>query len=213
VKRLGKVKLEWSPDFAYAIGVIATDGNLSTDGRHLNVTSKDWEIVSAVKDILCLSNRIGRKARGGSKEKNYYVLQFGDRNFFEFLLTIGITPAKSRTLNAVSVPSEFFVDFLRGCIDGDGNIGAFTHKESRHPQIRLRLASASRSFLLHMLHSIHSIFHVDGGHIYTDPKKAVSMLSFGKEDSMKLLRLMYYKKSLPCLTRKRTIAEGFLEGE
>jgi hypothetical protein len=34
-----KVRIEWSPEFAYAIGLIATDGCLYNDGRHINFTS------------------------------------------------------------------------------------------------------------------------------------------------------------------------------
>lgn len=213
MKRLGKVKLLWTPEFAYAIGIIATDGNLSSDGRHLNITSKDLEMALTVKHILGLSNKIGKKARGGAREKNYYVLQFGDKNFYDFLLSIGLTPAKSRTICKVDVPQQYFRDFLRGCIDGDGSIGAFSHPESKRPQIRLRLTSASPPFLAHMLSSIRNFFPVTGGHIYTEQRKSVSTLSFGKADSLELLRLMYYEESLPCLKRKRTIAKDFLKGE
>ena len=37
--RKNKVKIIWNNNFAYAIGVIATDGNLSPDLRHINITS------------------------------------------------------------------------------------------------------------------------------------------------------------------------------
>jgi len=30
----------WSADFAYAVGLLTTDGSLSIDGRHINLTSK-----------------------------------------------------------------------------------------------------------------------------------------------------------------------------
>jgi len=43
VKPKGKVNIKWSPNFAYAIGLLVTDGNLSPDGYHLNLTSKDLE--------------------------------------------------------------------------------------------------------------------------------------------------------------------------
>gem|GEM_PF-6676481 len=45
MKPLGKVKIQWSPEFAYVIGLLTTDGNLSPDGRHINFTSKDRELV------------------------------------------------------------------------------------------------------------------------------------------------------------------------
>ena len=39
--RKSNVKLVWTNNFAYVIGVIATDGNLSPDLRHIHITSKD----------------------------------------------------------------------------------------------------------------------------------------------------------------------------
>ena len=41
MKRLNRVKTEWSPEFAYAIGLLVTDGSLSKDGRHINFSSMD----------------------------------------------------------------------------------------------------------------------------------------------------------------------------
>lgn len=210
MRRRCKVKTEWNANLAYAIGIITSDGNLSCDGRHINITSKDYEMAETFKSILCLDNKIGKKARGGTREKKYFVLQFGDINFYEFLLSIGLTAAKSKTLRQVQVPREFFADFLRGCIDGDGTIGAFKHPESRWPQIRLRLASASPLFLNYMLASVREIVGVTGGHIYQQEKKGVGLLSFATADSIKILKFMYYDSSLPALTRKRMLAEGFL---
>lgn len=33
--------VKWSPKIAYAVGLITTDGSLSKDGRHIDLTSKD----------------------------------------------------------------------------------------------------------------------------------------------------------------------------
>ncbi|MEK7574528.1 MAG: hypothetical protein AAB514_03305, partial [Patescibacteria group bacterium] len=57
MKRLSKVLIEWSPNFAYAIGLIATDGNLSKDGRHLNMTSGDKDMILTFKKCLGLKNK------------------------------------------------------------------------------------------------------------------------------------------------------------
>jgi len=32
---------KWTPDLAYAVGLLVTDGNLSGDGRHITLRSKE----------------------------------------------------------------------------------------------------------------------------------------------------------------------------
>ncbi len=59
MKRRSKVDTAWSPELAYVVGIIATDGNLSPDGRHINITSKDEEMVQTVKKLLRLDNKKG----------------------------------------------------------------------------------------------------------------------------------------------------------
>ena len=108
MKRLSKVKIGWSTAFAYAIGLITTDGNLSKDGRHLNMTSKDENLVITFKECLGIKNKIGKKTREKSKIKRYFQVQFGDKNFYEFLLSIGLMPAKSKILNDINIPDKYF---------------------------------------------------------------------------------------------------------
>src|SRR3990167_11054371 len=98
MKRLNKVRIEWSSKMAYVVGLLATDGCLSIDGRHIDFTSKDLGLVEIFKENLNLSNKIGKKARGGQVEKKYFRIQFGDKSFYEFLLGIGLTPHKSKTI-------------------------------------------------------------------------------------------------------------------
>lgn len=191
IKRLSKVNIQWSSPFSYALGLLATDGNLSPDKRHINFTTKDESLAIAFKTCLGLHNKIGRKGRGGSREKKYYVIQFGDRNFYEFLIGIGITPAKSKTLAKIDIPSEYFADFFRGCIDGDGSIGAYMHPESRHPQIRIRLCSASLPFLEWIKRCITTNVGIRSGWI-EKKVRSIYVLIYGKTDSIKLFEFMYY---------------------
>jgi hypothetical protein len=112
MKPLRKVDISWSSDFAYAVGFIASDGNLSSDRRHINLTSKDEEIIKIFKRCLSLTNNVGLKGRGGNPLKIYYFLQFGDRIFYDFLLSIGLMPAKSKVLGEIKIPKEYFADFF-----------------------------------------------------------------------------------------------------
>jgi len=210
--RKKKIKLVWNNDFAYVIGVIATDGNLSPDLRHLHITSKDHEMILNCKKCLGIKNKIGKKARGGSIEKKYYVLQFGDVNFFEFLLDLGLTPRKSKTISKLKIPSKYFPHFFRGCIDGDGSISISTHSESRHPQYKVRLCSASKNFLAWMLKSCRKSFFTEGGSISKIDDSLVYTLRFGKSDSIKILKMIYLKNVI-CLSRKRRVAMKILMGK
>ena len=203
--RKSKIKLIWSNHFAYIIGVIATDGNLSSDLRHLVITSKDYEMVMNCKKCLRLTNKITRTARGGSKDRKYYMLQFGDKNFFEFLLKLGLTPRKSKTISNLKIPQKYFADFFRGCIDGDGSISISKHPESKCPQYKIRLCSASSNFLNWILKSCKTTFSILGGSISKTDKSSVSTLTFGKKDSIKILKMIYLKNVI-CLSRKKEIA-------
>src|SRR3989338_600842 len=209
-RRIKYIETKWSYSLAYVIGIITTDGNLSPDGRHINITSKDLEMVQNVKDILHLSNTFSRKARGGSTDKKYYVLQFGSKNFYAFLLSIGLTPAKSKTIRKVQVPDKFFSDFLRGCIDGDGSINESRHPESKHAQLRLSLTSASRTFLEWMLKNVRRIYNIRGGLITKLDKKSTQILRFGKSDSIQILKAMYANSRRYALQRKLAVAEKYL---
>lgn len=102
--------MRWSANLAYAVGLITTDGYLSKDGRHIDLTSKDIEQIQTFRRILKLTNKIGLKSSGHSDRK-YYRVQFGDVKFYRFLLKIGLTPAKSKIIGEVKVPKRFFADF------------------------------------------------------------------------------------------------------
>lgn len=203
--RKNKVKLIWDHNFAYIIGVIATDGNLSSDLRHIIITSKDYEMVTTCKNSLGLTNKITKTSRGGSQDKKYYMLQFGDKNFLEFLLELGLTPRKSKTMSTLKIPKKYFADFFRGCIDGDGSISISKHPESNYPQYKTRLCSASNNFLDWILLSCKKTFKVSGGSISKTDKSSVYTLTFGKSDSVKILKMIYLKNVI-CLSRKRKVA-------
>src|SRR3989344_6952763 len=115
----------WTHELAYAMGLLTTDGNLSSDGRHLDFTSKDIELVESFKKIMHLKNKIGRKRSGSEQEKKYFRIQFGQAKLYEWLLKIGLSPNKSKILQDIKIPDQYFFDFLRGCFDGDGNFRSY----------------------------------------------------------------------------------------
>src|SRR4051812_42197880 len=112
VKPKGKVKIKWSPNFAYAIGLIATDGNISSNGRHIVFTSKDKEQILNFLKSLDIKAKIGISL--SSAKKKCFRVQIGDVLFHQFLQSIGITSAKSKTIGKILLPDKYFFHFLRG---------------------------------------------------------------------------------------------------
>jgi hypothetical protein len=191
----------WNADFAYCVGIITADGNLSSNGKNITVVSKDIEIVTNCQSALKPGAKIGKKGRGGFTEKKYYYLQFSDVKLYRFLNGIGLTPAKSKTIQFVSVPDQYFRDFLRGLFDGDGSISIFRNKVSKQPQVKLRFASASKPFLLWLLDKIRHLIGCEGGYIVQSLK--CNSLNFGKADSGKIINFMYYDEVRMYLNRKK----------
>src|SRR5258708_26648971 len=211
----------WTSDIAYVVGLIATDGCLSKDLRHIELTSKDLEQVENFKGLLKLKNKIGTKTNGIRKGV-YYRIQLGNIVFYEWLLKIGLTPHKSLTLGGIDIDKQYFRDFVRGSLDGDGNI---THYEDRYntylnpdyiyERLIVRFFSGSKKHLLWLRDSISKCVNVQGA-IITDlsgikkGKNPNYSLKFSTKEAKVVLNWIYYKENLPCLRRKFDIAEPFL---
>ena len=197
----------------YTVGLIATDGNLSPDGRHINITSKDTKHLIHVKKVLGLTNKIGSKV--GAYQTTCSVLQFGDVKFYKFLEQIGLTRKKSLTLKPLKIPKKYFHDFLRGVIDGDGNIQKWIHKSNGNTQWVIKIVSASPIFLPWLKQRINKYLNTDGKiHVYTGHKKRnpLYMLKYGKFASKIILRWCYYPNSLS-LPRKLNLAKKCLRSK
>lgn len=201
-KPKGKVKIEWSADFAYAIGLLVTDGNLSPDGRHLAFTSKDDEQIKNFMTALGIENKIGRKVSGYDRRFQPSV-QFGDVLFYRFLLDIGLMPNKSRMIGAVKIPKEYFFDFLRGHLDGDGCFYSYYDPRWRSSfMFYTTFVSASIAHIEWLRSEIFKFLAVRG-HITGRGNARAYQLKYAKAESLKILESVYYDKEVICLTRKR----------
>ncbi len=204
-KPKGKVKIKWSSNFAYAVGLIVTDGCLSKDGRHILFVSMETEQIDNYMTALGIQNIIGRTTSSFTTKKAFRV-QFSDVLFYKFLLGIGLTPAKSLTIQEITVPDEYFFDFVRGCFDGDGS--SYSYWDPRWKSsfmFYLSFASGSVVFVT-WLQSTIAKFSGLHGHISMHKKKGGKnnyyQLRYSKYEAMKLARLMYKNKNSITLTRK-----------
>ena len=205
------------PETAYVVGLIATDGNLSGNGRAVSITSKDLDLLETVRACLDLRTRIS-PVKGGYGTTCYRV-QWSDRRFYRWLLGIGLTPAKSLTLGPLDIPDEYFADFLRGCIDGDGSIVTYvdrynTPKSPAYVYTRLfvSIVSASPRFVEWMQTRVRSLRGLSGSLMIrrSAGRRDMWCLRYAKRESLAVLRWIYYAPELASLGRKRDIAAPFL---
>lgn len=190
----------WRPELAYVVGLITSDGFLHNKVPRIGITSKEMEMINLFRHALNLKNVVNKSARGGETEKKYFHLCFKSRQFYQFLLGLGLTPAKSKTIRTVNIPDLFFADFLRGLMDGDGTF--WTHWDKRWPNsfvYHLEIASASPAFIKWLKKKLTTLYGVKG---FMHQGKGVKSIRYVKGDSRKLYEIMYYKPNLMFLTRK-----------
>ena len=184
--------------------------------------SSDVQLLETFKSCLNIQTKISQSKNDGWAKKPCYVVQFSNIQLYNWLLTIGLFPAKTYTIGELKIPNEYFRDFLRGHIDGDGSIWTYqdkwnTFKNSKYIYTRLwvRFLSASEEHIKWIQSKIFQLQNIKG-HLWerkpSRPDQTTSMweVKFAKKDSIKLLSWLYYSPDIPCLKRKGAIAEKFI---
>ena len=110
------------------------------------------------------------------------------------------------------MPDEFFHDFLRGLIDGDGSIRKWIHFSNKREQWSLTICSPSISFMSWLKRNVERLFYAKG-RIHRDKRKEprvdLFVLKYGKFAARVILNKCYYKNSLS-LDRKAKLAQDCL---
>lgn len=213
-KPLGKVKIKWSPNFAYGIGLIATDGNMRSEGRHVSFVSKDTEQIRNFLTAFTIKAKIDQTF-SGYKGAYAYRVQFGDVLFCNFLKSIGIYPAKSLTMGDLEIPGKYFFEFLRGCFDGDGY--SYSYWDSRWKSsfmFYIGFASGSVKFitwLQSMIIRASSLYGHASVHKKKGGKNNYYQLRYSKYEAIKLVQLIYKNKKGLRLRRKYLKIEKSLD--
>lgn len=190
----------WSPELAYACGLMATDGCLYSDGRHMSLTSKDIDQLETLKRCLGINNKIGWKPSSYSGDMASHV-QFGDVTLYRWLIKIGITPRKTFTIGNIHIPKKYFLDYLRGEFDGDGSSHAYWDARWRSSvSIYINFSCASKKHLEWLNKMIESLVHVSSNIRYGSK---VYYLRFSKQKAYKIYQAMYYSPNIPYLKRKK----------
>ena len=188
--------MRWTPNLAYVVGLIASDGNLSPNRKTTNLVSGDIDLLETFKRCIPRAGRIGRHG------PNAWHVTVSSVDFYRWLESIGLTPAKSLTLAGINVPDAVFTDLARGLMDGDGSIENYVHHPagnvSRYPNYRyerlhVSFHSASRAHLAWLRTGLKRVMAIDGALLKShsrDRANPIYELKYGKHASLALLRRM-----------------------
>ncbi len=201
------------PVFWYLVGLIATDGCLGKDGRRINITLKEKDHLAKIHKAIGFRGCISKKL--GSSGSAAYQLQIGSRVFQDELLAIGLTPRKSLTIGALAVPDAQFNNFLRGVIDGDGNIRRWYHPTNGREQWVVRIYGASEPFICWLQATVERLWCARGLVHHRQPvnerRHTLYTLKYGKLAARVILAKCYTPGSL-ALERKRGLAAACIDG-
>ncbi len=203
-----KTDYTWTDKIAYAAGLIASDGCLSSDGRHIELTSTDPDQLENFKFCLGRAFNITRKFNKSGQPS--CRIQFGDVALYDFLMSAGISPRKSKTIGRIEVPDEFYGDFLRGIFDGDGSTYGYFDKRWKSSFMFYVIFTSASEVFVHFIQSQNKrLTQVGAGSIRRGD--GVYNLSYAKNDGKKIYDLMYANlKPNMYLARKKEKLEGFI---
>ena len=215
-KKIPAGNYEWTPQLAYVVGLLTTDGNLSGNGKTVTMRSAELEMMRTFQKCLDDHHKLGVEIKPNGNVS--YRVQVSDVAFYRWLLTIGLFPAKSYTIGPLAIPDEYFQDFFRGCIDGDGSIRVYTDNYNKYrgrqytnQRLHVQLVSASPQFIGWIENSVAGLTGVKGAIIKMKPRNERCvpqyLLKYAKFASLQLIYWIYYSSDVPCLQRKRIVAE------
>ncbi len=146
--------------FWYLVGVVATDGCLSGNGRTITIAAKDAKYLTALRDALKVRCCVGQ----GRSGYGYIVhrLQIGSKSLYNRLVALGLSQRKSLVLGPLDVPDHGLKDFLRGVIDGDGGIRRWQHPTNGREQWAVRIVGCSKPFLVWLQETSRRLWGVVG---------------------------------------------------
>jgi hypothetical protein len=147
----------WSSEMAYVLGVIYTDGNLLSRGGSCNmdrfsISQKEPELLIKVLALMQCNATIHFRREhiySGVKAGALHWFSIAENEVYNDLISLGLTPHKSLTINFPEVPNEYARHFIRGCWDGDGSV--YIDKQSQ---------SVSASFISGSLNFVEGISKV-----------------------------------------------------
>lgn len=194
---------KWSPEMAYILGFFAADGCMIKNNRgahyvEFHITDKD--ILLKIRSSLKSNHKIAERNSHGKKS---YRLQIGSKKMFGDLISLGMIPNKSNSLDFLGISDFYFKDFARGYFDGDGNVYI-----SKKNYLLSGFTCGSRKFLEKFHLRLKALVKLSGGSLFA--RETYYRLYYSTKDSCKLYKYMYNTQSDLFIVRKKLVFEKYL---
>lgn len=139
----------WSPEMAWVLGLIFTDGCLS--GGRVQICSIDLDLLEKVKKHLGSNKQVLKTTQSYDKTKFIYRIEFCREKMRNDLYKLGLVEKKSLILKFPEVPKESIRHFIRGCWDGDGSVFISGGK------LRASYVSGSKDFIYSLIEKLYKM--------------------------------------------------------
>jgi hypothetical protein len=191
-----------SPEMAYAVGLVASDGNLPRRNHCVVFTTAERELAGHFVNVLGLTSVHVVTVAPQSPRKGAFIVQICDHVLRSFMEARGLTADKSLTIGPLDIPASVFRDFLRGEMDGDGS-WLIAHGWRNVEYLLAKFTSKSPAYLEWLKTETKRLVGIEGnisGHaLVYNGRKAEALGDW-----------MYYDSQLPCLTRKRAMWSSWM---
>ena len=202
-----------TPEKAYFLGLILTDGNVYYDKRSANrqpaiqiaLKGNDVAILEKFKSEISADNKISMYTNDGRFE---CVFAAHSLKMAQDLEKYGIVPCKTFLIKEMpKVPEKYMRDLIRGIFDGDGTVYILTKEQ------KLRFGFYGTHDLIgNIVQFLHKEINLPLNKI-TD-KETVSFITFGKTEHIEAFyNYIYYAPEVVCLSRKRDKFESYLTAQ
>lgn len=183
-----------TPDMAYVLGWIASDGCISENRVVISLQVSDKPILESLKGVIGYTGTIKETSQHDTRTlKTYHhaVLTICSKELIEILATYGLGPRKSLTLEYPDLPGEMQASFVRGFFDGDGCISKMSGARTNY---RISF-SGPRPFLESLRAVINAQNELTSGSICS--KKKIADLAYTGRHSAECILQWMYKTSRP----------------
>ncbi len=145
---------EFNENSAYLLGLIYADGNVAWDTQKgyysLTITASEKD-KNHLEKIRCFLSST-KPLLYAYKTKSYRLIVY-NKQMCQRLINLGVTPRKTFTVQFPNfIPKVYLPHFIRGVIDGDGNVRYVARKRS--PYFEITVASGSEEFCKGMVEAI-----------------------------------------------------------